>query len=161
MICWCLWLAGLLKHSFWTWDWTRISKDSVSSPEETTQGPKSSNQTKSKWTPVGQGNITERNKQARVIPVKLCFACLFVCAHGSVCVYVLCAVFNMVLIYCVPFQCLWTEERETDDLEVRYLLCLYFLYLWFKSFRWVAFYSAMNFSNYCEFKNRIHSRKLL
>jgi len=25
----------------------------------------------------------------------------------------------MVLIYCVPFQCLWTEERETDDLEVR------------------------------------------
>jgi len=25
----------------------------------------------------------------------------------------------MVLIYCVPFQCLWTEERETDNLEVR------------------------------------------
>lgn len=34
----------------------------------------------------------------------------------------------MVLIYCVPFQCLWTEEKETDDLEVRSIfLCVYFI----------------------------------
>uniref|UniRef100_A0A8C1WEX3 Spermatogenesis associated 13 n=1 Tax=Cyprinus carpio TaxID=7962 RepID=A0A8C1WEX3_CYPCA len=43
-------------------------------PRRTTQGPKSSNQTKCKWTPIGQGNITERSRQARAIPVKLCFA---------------------------------------------------------------------------------------
>lgn len=31
----------------------------------------------------------------------------------------------MVLIYCVPFQCLWTEEKETEDLEVRSIfLCI-------------------------------------
>lgn len=46
--------------------------------------------------------------------------------RGSVCVYVLCAVFSMVLIYCVLFQCLWTEERETDDLEVRYVMSVFF-----------------------------------
>lgn len=38
LISLCLWLAGLLKHSSWTWIWTRISKDSVSSPEEQPKG---------------------------------------------------------------------------------------------------------------------------
>lgn len=38
MISRCLWLAGLLKRSSWTCGWTRINKDSVSSPEEQPKG---------------------------------------------------------------------------------------------------------------------------